>query len=94
VNDKTLRERLVLNEIGHIGNDDEILYEIPRARSNGYLTETNPGVIGINNDFGFRDDFSPEDTLCEEEIHLSPYNAPEMEAILERRAERPLRGCD
>jgi len=31
---------IVLDEIDHIGNDDEILYEIPRARSNGYLTET------------------------------------------------------
>ena len=83
---------IVLDEIDHIGNDDEILYEIPRARSNGYLTETKPGVIGISNDFGFRDDLSPKvkDTLCEEEIHFSPYNAPELEAILERRAEGAL----
>lgn len=83
---------IVLDEIDHIGNDDEILYEIPRARSNSYLTETKPGVIGISNDFGFRDDLSPKvkDTLCEEEIHFSPYNAPELEAILERRAEGAL----
>jgi cell division control protein 6 len=83
---------IVLDEIDHIGNDDEILYEIPRARSNGYLTETKPGVIGISNNFGFRDDLSPKvkDTLCEEEIHFSPYNAPELEAILERRAEGAL----
>jgi cell division control protein 6 len=83
---------LVLDEIDHIGNDDEILYEIPRARSNGYLTATKPGVIGISNDFGFRDDLSPKvkDTLCEEEIHFSPYNAPELEAILTRRAEGAL----
>jgi len=32
-----------------------------------------------------------KDTLCEEEIHFSPYNAPELEAILERRAEGALR---
>lgn len=83
---------IVLDEIDHIGNDDEILYEIPRARSNGYLTETKPGVIGISNDFGFRDDLSPKvkDTLCEEEIHFSPYNAPELEAILKGRAEDAL----
>ncbi|WP_331713973.1 orc1/cdc6 family replication initiation protein [Halobacterium sp. CBA1126] len=83
---------IVLDEIDHIGNDDEILYEIPRARSNGHLTETKPGVIGISNDFGFRDDLSPKvkDTLCEEEIHFSPYNAPDLEAILERRAEGAL----
>jgi len=83
---------LVLDEIDHIGSDDEILYEIPRARSNDYLTETKPGVIGISNDFGFRGDLSPKvkDTLCEEEIHFAPYNAPELEAILERRAEEAL----
>ncbi|AXG09710.1 orc1/cdc6 family replication initiation protein [Haloplanus rubicundus] len=83
---------IVLDEIDHIGTDDEILYEIPRARSNGYLTATKPGVIGISNDFGFRDNLSPKvkDTLCEEEIHFSPYNAPELEAILDRRAEGAL----
>lgn len=83
---------IILDEIDHIGNDDEILYEIPRARSNGYLTETKPGVIGISNDFSFRDNLSPKvkDTLCEEEIHFSPYNAPELEAILDRRAEGAL----
>lgn len=69
-----------------------VLHEIPRARSNGYLTDTKPGVIGISNDSGFRDDLSPKvkDTLCEEGIHVSPYNAPELEAILERRAEGAL----
>ncbi|MDB2276722.1 hypothetical protein PM022_19805, partial [Halorubrum ezzemoulense] len=78
---------LVLDEIDHLGGDDEILYEIPRARSNGYISEAKPGVIGISNDFGFRDDLSPKvkDTLCEEEIHFSPYNAPELRAILEER---------
>ena len=33
---------LVLDEIDHIGSDDEILYEIPRARSNGYLSNCAP----------------------------------------------------
>ncbi|WP_096390946.1 orc1/cdc6 family replication initiation protein [Halopenitus persicus] len=80
---------LVLDEIDHIGTDDEILYELPRARANGYLEETKPGVIGISNDFGFRDELSPKvkDTLCEEEIHFPPYEAPELEAILDRRVD-------
>ena len=83
---------LVFDEIDHIGSDDEILYEIPRARSNGYLADAKPGVIGISNDFGFRDTLSPKvkDTLCEEEIHFSPYTAPELEEILHRRAEGAL----
>jgi cell division control protein 6 len=83
---------LVFDEIDHIGSDDDILYELPRARSNGYLEATKPGVIGISNDFGFRDDLSPKvkDTLCEAEIHFPPYNAPELESILQHRAERAL----
>ena len=78
---------LVLDEIDHIGSDDAILYENPRARSNGYLSTAKPGVIGISNDFGFRDDLSPKvkDSLCEEEIHFSPYNAPELRVILGER---------
>ena len=79
---------LVLDEIDHIGTDDEILYELPRARSNGYLESAKPGVIGISNDFGFREDLSPKvkDTLCEEAIHFPPYDGPELEAILRQRA--------
>lgn len=46
----------------------------------------------VSEDFGFRDGLSPKvkDTLCEEETHFSLYNATEMEAILERRAEGAL----
>lgn len=83
---------LVFDEIDHVGTDDEILYEIPRARSNNELSSAKPGIIGISNDFGFRDDLSPKvkDTLCEEEIHFSPYNAPELEEIVRRRADGAL----
>jgi len=83
---------LVLDEIDHIGSNDEILYELPRARSNGYLESAKPGVIGISNDFGFRDSLSPKvkDTLCEEDIHFPPYDGPELEAILHQRADGAL----
>ena len=83
---------LVFDEIDQIGSDDEILYELPRARSNGYLESAKPSVIGISNDFGFRDDLSPKvkDTLCEEEIHFSPYTGPELEAILGERVDGAL----
>ena len=69
-----------------------MLYEIPRARSNNELSSAKPGVIGISNDFGFRDDLSPKvkDTLCEEAVHFCPYNAPELEEILRRRADGAL----
>ncbi|WP_254278914.1 orc1/cdc6 family replication initiation protein [Haloarcula marina] len=84
---------LVLDEIDHIGENDDILYELPRARSNGYLDSVKPGVIGISNDFGFRETLSPKvkDTLCEEEIHFPPYQAPELESILTQRVDGALR---
>jgi cell division control protein 6 len=43
------------------------------------------GVIGISNDFGFRNELSPKvkDTVCEEEIHFPQYQTPELEVVLE-----------
>jgi len=47
-------------------------------------------VIGISNDFEFRDNLSPKvkDTLCDEDIHFSPYDATELRSILTRRADK------
>ena len=83
---------IVLDEIDHIGNDDGILYELPRARANGYLSTVKPGIIGISNDLSFHDGLSPKvkDTLCEEEVHFPPYTAGELQSILEQRAENAL----
>lgn len=81
---------IVLDEIDNIGNDDDILYELPRALANGHLEDMWVSVIGISNDFRFRDNLSPKvkDTLCDEEIHFSPYDANQLRAILRRRAEK------
>jgi cell division control protein 6 len=80
---------IVLDEIDSIGTRDELLYELPRARSNGKLEETKVGLIGISNDFKFRDRLDPrvQDTLCERELHFPPYDAPELQNILASRAE-------
>ncbi|RDZ39449.1 cell division control protein Ccd6 [Haloferax sp. Atlit-4N] len=79
---------VVLDEIDNIGSDDDILYELPRARSQLDLG-VKLGVIGISNDFKFRDNLSPKvkDTLCEEEILFPPYDAGELQNILRERAE-------
>jgi len=45
---------IVLDEIDNIGDDDDLLYELPRAEANGYVDNVWPGVIGISNDFTFR----------------------------------------
>lgn len=80
---------LVLDEIDNIGMSDDILYSLPRARSKGQLTEARVSVIGISNDFQFRDNLSPKvkDTLCDEEIEFTPYNADQLTSILRRRVD-------
>ena len=80
---------IVLDEIDSIGDRDELLYELPRARANNNLDSAKVGVIGISNDFKFREQLDPrvQDTLCERELQFPPYDAPELENILESRAE-------
>lgn len=79
---------IVLDEIDNI-DDDSILYQLPRARANGKLDDTQVGIIGISNDFSFRDDLSPKvkSSLCENEIHFPAYDAEDLKAILRQRAD-------
>ncbi|SFS90093.1 orc1/cdc6 family replication initiation protein [Halostagnicola kamekurae] len=79
---------IVLDEVDHV-EDDSILYQLPRARANNNLTEAKIGIIGISNDFSFRDDLSPKvkSSLCEQEIHFPAYDAGDLQKILEQRAE-------
>jgi cell division control protein 6 len=82
---------VVLDEIDNIGTSDEILYSIPRAKSNDNIPkEMHLSVIGISNNFKFRDNLSPKvkDTLFDEEIHFAPYDANQLCSILERRADQ------
>ena len=80
---------IVLDEIDSIGRDDDILYELPRCNDNGSIDDTWVGVIGISNNFTFRDNLSArvKDSLCDEEIHFAPYDANQLRQILEQRAE-------
>jgi len=78
---------VVLDEVDHV-QDDSILYQLPRARANGNLSSTKIGIIGISNDFSFRDDLSPKvkSSLCEQEIHFPAYDADDLQKILTQRA--------
>jgi len=78
---------IVLDEIDHV-DDDSILYQLPRARANGKVGGVKIGLIGISNDFSFRDDLSPKvkSSLCEQEIHFPAYDAMNLREILEQRA--------
>lgn len=79
----------VLDEIDSIGTDDDILYELPRCTAHGHVDNCYVGVIGISNDFTFRDNLSArvKDSLCDEEIHFPPYDAEQLQSILRHRAE-------
>ena len=81
---------IVIDEIDAIGSNDELLYELPRARKNGHIEEQWISVIGISNNLQFRDNLSPKvkDSLYDSEIEFAPYNADQLTTILERRAER------
>ncbi|WP_435335862.1 Cdc6/Cdc18 family protein [Haloarchaeobius sp. TZWWS8] len=78
---------IVLDEVDHL-KDDSILYQLPRARANGNLEDTKTGIIGISNDFSFREELSPKvrSSLCEQEIHFPAYDANDLRDILGQRA--------
>lgn len=80
----------VLDEIDHLKNVNSLLYELPRARSNGYITNSRVGVIGISNNYTFRKSLSPKvkGTLMEKEISFAPYDAHELKSILFARADK------
>ena len=83
---------MVLDEIDHVGEDDTILYQLARAESTNNLEHSNLGIIGISNDFSFRDNLSAKvkDSLCEKEILFPAYNATELTEILKQRAKKGL----
>lgn len=77
---------IVLDEVDHL-EDDSLLYKLPRARSNGDITEAKLGVIGISNDLDFRNQLSSKvrSSLCEKEVSFSAYNASELRLVLTQR---------
>lgn len=83
---------VILDEVDKIGNDDTLLYELPRSRDIGYVENVRVGVIGISNDYTFRKNLSPKvkDSLCETEIKFPAYNATELSDILIARAKLAL----
>ncbi|RQG94808.1 orc1/cdc6 family replication initiation protein [Natrarchaeobius chitinivorans] len=85
---------IVLDEVDYIGDDDSILYQLPRARSNEKIEYARIGIIGISNDFKYREKLDPrvEDTLCERELHFPPYGANKLQNILEKRAALAFKG--
>lgn len=80
----------VIDEIDHLNDVNTLLYELPRARANDHILNAFVGIIGISNDYTFRQSLSPKvkDTLMETEISFSPYDAGELQTILQHRADK------
>lgn len=83
---------VVLDEINKIGDDKTLLYDLPRARDNGYIEDARVGVIGISNDYMFRKSIDPKikDSLCEVDISFPQYDAVELGEIVDARSETAL----
>jgi cell division control protein 6 len=79
----------VLDEVDSLGSDDNLLYQVPRARANNNISNTHVGLVGICNNFRFHEDLSSrvKSTLCQYEIRFGPYDADELRTILSDRAE-------
>lgn len=83
---------VILDEIDAIGNDDYILYELPRAEPD----DVRLSIIGITNDLQFREglDSDVRSSLGEDEIEFAPYDANQLRDILARRAAGALRDTE
>lgn len=83
---------LVLDEIDAIGDDDYILYELPRANPGGVRLS----IIGITNDLQFRENLDADvrSSLGEDEISFDPYDANQLRDILSRRSVGALRDTE
>jgi cell division control protein 6 len=79
---------LVLDEIDQLVGKagDELLYNLTRI--NGELKNSQITLIGISNDLVFTDTLDPrvKSSLSEEELIFPPYNAEQIQQILQQRA--------
>lgn len=81
---------VVLDEIDNIGDRDDLLYDIPRARNVGDVEGTKLGIIGITNDSSFLQDLDPraKSSLYDRTIQFDAYDAHDLEQILRRRVKK------
>ncbi len=81
---------VILDEIDRLVSKgtSNILYLLTRINSD--LSGTKVGVVGISNNLNFVSNLDPriESSLGEEEVVFPPYNANQLEDILEERSEK------
>jgi cell division control protein 6 len=79
---------IVLDEIDKlVRKGDEVLYNL--SRINSELNNARVSIIGISNDLKFKNFLDPRviSSLSEEELIFPPYNAEQLQDILQQRAE-------
>ncbi|ELZ96557.1 Cdc6/Cdc18 family protein [Haloferax sulfurifontis] len=81
---------LVLDEIDHMSKADSFLYDLPRQASDTSDENLPLTLIGIANNFAFRQTLSAKtkSTLRERELKFPPYNANELNSILSDRRDK------
>jgi len=82
---------IVLDEIDKlVKKGDDVLYNL--SRINAELKNARVSIIGISNDLKFKNFLDPRvlSSLSEEELIFPPYNAEQLQDILEQRAELAL----
>ena len=81
---------LIFDEIDHAVNkiSDSFLYNLTRLNSE--LSKSQISVVGISNNLTFLDGLDPrvKSSLSEEELVFPPYNALQLQDILNERAEK------
>jgi cell division control protein 6 len=77
---------IILDEIDKLG-DDSILMQLSRAGEAGKVVDSKIGVIGISNKIKYKDqmDERVKSSLCEREFVFPPYNAGQLQDIMEAR---------
>lgn len=88
----------IFDEIDKLGSDDKMLYMLPRAKSQqGDLDDdVYLSIIGISNNLKWRDNLSPKvkSSLYEDRVLFRPYNAPDLQQILFRRAAKAFKDTE
>ena len=80
---------VILDEVDRIGTRDELLYEIPRCRTNGRVENVYPSVVGVSNDIGYKEAIQSktDSSLRLKEITFTKYTTEQLQEILTQRAE-------
>lgn len=79
---------VILDEIDKL-EDDGILMQLSRAGEAGKVASCKIGVIGISNKIKYKDrmDERVKSSLCEREFVFPPYDAPQLNEIMEARSD-------